>query len=923
MIQKFITAILVLFVCTGAFAQFGARGGAGGGMPTGRFYGKVVDAKTNKPIDASSVQLVVSKFDMATRTKKDSVVNGQLTEGNGDFSMENVAFMGDYRLKVTAIGFKTIEQKVSFLTADQQQKVMQLFMGMGAQQGVKDSTKKASPPPNVMEELKKIFGGDMMKMASMADKDLGNIKLEEDAKQLENVTVVGRTPTMTLAIDRKVFNVEKALTAQGQTAVEVMRQIPSVNVDIDGNVTLRNSAPTIFVDGRPTTLTLDQIPADAIQSVEVITNPSAKFDASGGTASILNVVMKKNRKNGYNGSIRAGIDQRGRYNIGGDINLRQKKVNLFLNGQYGQRKSKSSTGIETNYYGNATTLASKITQDANGTTKGAFGFLRTGMDYFIDNRNTITIAGTYVKGQFNNADVNNLRYDTLLKTETGYRNTIGEGEFRNYGGTLSYKRIFTKPGHEWTADVNYNDSKSNNHSDLTNQTYYGGGLPKGNALKQNTQGTSSSAFWVIQTDYSNPLSDKAKIDLGLRAQIRDFSSTNVNSYYNYLTNQYATNDTLNTNYQFTDKVYAAYATFTGKAGNLGYNIGLRAESSNYDGTQIKKTGNTPFSIDYPISLFPSAFLSYKLSDKEDIQFNYTRRINRPNFFQLIPFVDYSDPLNISQGNPGLTPEFTNSFEANYSNQFNTNHSFLASIYYKHTTDLITRYYDTAFNPFTQQTVNRSTYINANGSTSYGLELTSRDNLTKALDVTTNLNFYNSSINSSNIKGSTTADNSRFSFYGKINANYKFGKNSSWTIQANGDYQGKTVQPVGGGGGGRGGGMRGGGGGFMFGGGSQAAGSNGYVNPSYGVDLAIKKEFLKNKAANITLSMNDIFRTKLRDTYTYDTYFNQRSIGRRDPQILRLQFSYRFGKTDINLFKRKNLKGEMEGLNEGMNSGGGQ
>jgi len=922
---KLITAALFSLMLAGASAQMGMGGGNRGGgagmaMQNGRFYGKVVDQKTNKPIDASSIQLITTKFDFATRSRKDSTINGQLTEANGDFSLDNVPFMGEYRLKISAIGYKTLEQKISFLTPEQQKKMMEVFAGMAA--APKDtSKKKAAGGGNMMDQLKKVFGDDMSKMLSIADKDLGNIKLEQDAKQLENVTVVGNKALMTLAIDRKVFNVEKAISTQGQTAVEVMRQIPSVNVDIDGNVTLRNATPTIFVDGRPTTLTLDQIPADAIQSVEVITNPSAKFDASGGTASILNVVMKKNRKNGYNGSIRSGVDSRGRYNLGGDFNIRQKKVNFFINGQYGQRKSKSWSDVTTNYLATGAKVASKITQDINGTSKGEFGFVRTGMDFFIDNRNTVTVAGTFVRGEFGNDENNYLRYDTSYtptKTETGYRKTVSDGIFRNLGGTLSFKHNFAKAGHEWTADVNYNKSKSNNESDLGLQSYYSNNLPKGNAFKQNSASTSNSQFWVLQSDYSNPISDNAKIDAGVRAQIRDFSSTNINSYYDYVNNKYVTNDLLNTNYKFTDEVLAAYVTYTGKAGKFGYNFGLRAESSNYNGTQIRKVGDTTFKVNYPISLFPSAFLSYKVSDKEDLQFNYTRRINRPNFFQLIPFVDYtSDPLNISQGNSGLTPEFTNSFEANYSNQFDNNNSFLASIYYKHTNDLITRYYDTAKNPFTGQTVNRSTYINANSSTSYGLELTSRNNITKVWDITTNLNFYNSSINSSNILGGGT-DNSRFSFYGKINTNYKLGKTSSWTIQLNGDYQGKTVKPVGGGFGGGGGGRGGGGGGMMmFGGGSQPAGSNGYVNPSYGVDLAIKKEFMKNKAASVTLSMNDIFRTKLRDTYTFDTYFNQRNVGRRDPQILRLQFNWRFGKQDINLFKRKNIRGEMEGMSEGM------
>jgi len=908
--------LITALVFVAAFIQVNAQFGGGGGMQAGRFYGKVVDTKTGKGIDATSVQLVSSKFDFVTRAKKDTVINGQLTESNGDFSLDNVPFMGDYTLKISAIGYKTVERKVSFLTADQQQRIMKIFAGTAAQ---KDSTgKPKTGAPNMMELLRKEFGSDMSKMMSIADKDLGNIKLEEEAKVLDNVTVVGNKNLMTLAIDRKVFNVEKALNTQGQTAIEVMKQIPSLNVDIDGNVTLRNATPTIFVDGRPTTLTLEQIPADAIQSVELITNPSAKFDASGGTASILNVVMKKNRKNGYNGSLRAGLDSRGRYNLGGDFNIRQKKVNFFLNGMYGQRKSKSTTDINTNNYADLLTLTppSTIDQDVRGINKGYFAFVRGGMDYFIDNRNTLTVAGTFVRGKFGNNESNNLLYDTLYdprKTTTGARNTLSDGMFRNYGATMSFKHNFAKAGHEWTADVNYNKSKNDNELNLQNQVFNTGTTYD---LRQRTLGNGNSDLIVIQTDYSNPINENSKIDLGARAQIREFASSNTNSVYDKLTNSYIENTLTNNNYKFTDAVYAAYATYTGKAGKLGYNVGLRAESSSYDGTLLRKSGDTSFTVEYPISLFPSAFLSYKLSDKEDLQMNYTRRINRPNFFQLLPYVDYTDPLNLSVGNAALTPEFTNSLEANYSNQFNNNHSFLASVYYKNTQNLITRFFDKAVNPFTEQLVNRSTFINANSSTSYGLELTSRNNITKTWDVTTNLNFYNARINSTNIEVGGQ-DNSRFSFYSKINSSYRFGKTSSWTAQLNADYQGKTVLPTGGnsgGGGSRGGG---GGGGGMFGG-NQTAGSNGYVNPNYGVDLAIKKEFLKNKAASVTLSMNDVFRTKLRDIYTASDLFNQRSITRRDPQVLRLQFNWRFGKQDINLFKRKNMKGEMEGM-----SGSGQ
>ena len=305
--RRILMALTVLLFSVPVLAQFpgggrpGGGGMGGGNMNIGHFYGKLVDVNTKKGVEAASAQLIQSKFDTTTKKRKDTIVGGMLTSKNGEFSFENLPIFGNYRLKITAIGYKTIEQKVAFDT--------KMPQGGGAASG--------GQAPDMSQALAGI------------DKDLGNIKLETDAKVLETVTVTGSKPLFQMGVDRKIFNVDKNLISVGQTAQELMKSIPSLNVDIDGNVTLRNAAPTIFVDGRPTTLTLDQIPADAIESVEIITNPSAKFDASGGTAGILNIVLKKNRKAGYNGNLRVGIDSRGKFNLGGDINVKQGKVNFF------------------------------------------------------------------------------------------------------------------------------------------------------------------------------------------------------------------------------------------------------------------------------------------------------------------------------------------------------------------------------------------------------------------------------------------------------------------------------------------------------------------------------------------------------------------------------------------------------------------
>ena len=225
---------------------FNRGGGNGGQMPTGRLYGKILDAN-NRNIEAASVTLVTNRMDTTTKKMKEVIVGGMLSSKTGNFSIDNVPLFGRYTLKITGIGFKTYEKAVGF----------------------------AMPARDAMSS------GDMSAMLGALDKDLGNIKIEVDEKVLGNITVTASRPMMTLGIDRKIFNVDRNIVSAGGTAVDVMKNVPSLNVDIDGNVTLRNTAPTIFVDGRPTTLTLEQIPADAIESVEVITNPSAKFDASG------------------------------------------------------------------------------------------------------------------------------------------------------------------------------------------------------------------------------------------------------------------------------------------------------------------------------------------------------------------------------------------------------------------------------------------------------------------------------------------------------------------------------------------------------------------------------------------------------------------------------------------------------------------
>ncbi|HUM47550.1 MAG TPA: outer membrane beta-barrel family protein, partial [Chitinophagales bacterium] len=354
------------------------------------------------------------------------------------------------------------------------------------------------------------------------------------------------------------------------------------------------------------------------------------------------------------------------------------------------------------------------------------------------------------------------------------------------------------------------------------------------------------------------------------------------------------------NYTFNDQVYAGYTTLSGIFGKFQYKAGLRVESSFYSG--ILTDENQSFKNNFPLSLFPSGFLSYALTKSSDLQLNYSRRIDRPTFFQMMPFTDYSDSLNLQRGNPDLLPQFTNTVELSYNKSFDKSNNVLATAYFKNTNNLITRYQELTYDTTLMSDVIINTYQNANSSYLVGLELTSTNAIKKWFNISTNLNLFQSYIDGSNIE--TDLTNSQFSWFAKVNMSFKLPLN--FTVQLSGDYQSKTAVPQTGGGGGGGRGMGGGMGGGFFG--TPPATLQGYVKPVYGVDFSVKKEFLKNKAAAVTLSFSDILRTKKYETYYETEYFNQTTSRSRDPQFIRLNFSYKFGKFDASLFKRKNTNG---------------
>lgn len=867
--KQFFLVLTAILVSIAAMSQMPQMRQGGGSMNSGHFYGKVVDGRNNRPVEAATVQLSQITRDASTKESTEQILALVITGKNGDFSIDKLPVMGKFTLLITAVGFSPLMEEVSF---------------------------------NITP------GGDMREMMSALDKDLGNFKMNVSEQELEGVVVTANKSMLQMNIDRKVFNVDKDLSTAGGTAVDVMKNVPSVSVDIDGNVALRNKAPQILVDGRPTTLTLEQIPAEEIESIEIITNPSAKFDASGGGAGILNLVLKKNRKAGYNGNLRSSIDTKMSYGLGGDINVKQGKVNLFANGMLNRRKSDGeSKTLRTDQVND---LTASFDQSGKNESKGHFAFGRAGLDFFADNRNTFTLSGMLVNGNFNNTNRMDIIRDTTLNNyvsqETGRIHSNSDFSFNSVGGTFGYKHNFAKPNKSITADANYSSS-SNKGESLINTQYFAGGNPKSDPSMQRSENKGTSSNLVVQTDYTNPINESMKMEAGLRAGIRDYRSENNNFVYSYALKDYVSMPSLNSKYKFNDQVYAGYMTFSQKINDFSYQLGGRLESSFYTGELIDS--NQAFSNEYPFSFFPSVFLSQKLSENQDIQLNYSRKINRPHFYQLIPYFDFTDSLNISRGNPGLKPEFTNLVELSYQYNMKNGNNLLTTLYYRNTNDLIARYTYRDLSPNTAipDSIFISSFTNASSSSAYGLEITSMNRIAKWWNITTNINMYNSSIDGSNL-GGELRDN-QLSWFGKINN--AFSLPHSFSIQLTGDYTSKTILPP----------ARGGGGFGMHGGGPMST-ANGYSDPVWGVDIAIKKDLFKDRSASITLSMNDVlasrvYRTHSRSDFSKNIYSVQDNERFRNAQVVRLAFNWRFGKFDASLFKRKNMRAEQQGMQSGM------
>ena len=802
-------------------------------------YGKLIDSTSGKGIEFASVQLFIKKAN-----KNDSLISAMLSLPNGDFRFSKISSNNELKLVVSAAGYEPVVKEIVF-------------------------DKNANKNINL---------------------DLGNITLATDIQVLKGVVIQTRKPALELGVEGKVFNVDKSLISVGGTAVDLMRNIPTLSVDIDGNVELRNSTPQIFVDGRPTILTLDQIPADQIEKVELITNPSAKYDAAS-SGGIINIVLKKNKRIGLNGVVSAGVGTPKLYNGNLNLNLRQGKFNFYSSTGFNKsggiakgntRRENKENGITNNYFN----------QDTRNERNNNFVSFRFGLDYFIDNRNTLGITHNISNGKFRNYETQDQEYLNDSKVLEYYGERYAEGAYSsNRSGTgLNFKHNFPEQGKELTADINYNYGPGSENSFINNTFYFpNGSLYEPTTLVRN-DGTNKNDQLTFQIDFVNPVNDNKKIETGFRSY-----SNKYNSVYGAfaINNGLEIKLPLSNNYKYTENITAAYFAYAGKKDKISYKVGLRAEYSKFDGELIDSAFK--FGYEYPSgsknlwdAFFPSASFSKEIGEDDQIQVNYTRRIRRPRFWQLNPFIDINDPSNLRQGNPSLRPEFINSFEVNYNKNYK-NGNFLASVYFRNNPDDITQYSDTISAAQYAQLDNAAvdpnailnTYINANTTNRYGAEFTLQQKFGENFEITPSVDLQYRTVNA-NVKG-LDLSNEGFNWEAKLTANYKIvAENKSFfndmSFQLMGEYESPEVIPQG----------------------KRAA--------QYQVDLAMRKDFLKNKKGTLTFAVNDLFNTN-RDGVIYDTErFYQTSFRRRNVRNVRLTFSYKFGDANFSLFRKGNDRG---------------
>ena len=802
--------LLLLTLTFNLFAQTGSKA---------KITGVLKDAKTQETIPFATAVLI----DKSTAKN----VKIAQTDVNGAFTMADLP-TGTFTFKISFVGYQTMVRDNITITA-------------------------ATGSLN--------FGDIKMNTAK------GNI--------LSEVTVTGQKQGMQMGIDKKIFAVDQSVISEGGSAGDLLQNVPSVSTDMDGNVSLRGSSGVrVLIDGKPSLIAggnvaqiLQSIPASSIESVEVITNPSSKYDAEG-QSGIINIVLKKNTKLGFNGSAAVTAGNRDNYNANTNLSFQNSKINIYGNYSY-RYGNRVGGGFQDITYKSDTSRTAFLSQNTRSTSLDKGHNAKAGIDYYLSPKSIVSFSGGFNSRENDRNEFIDIKQVARDLSPVAYsnRNNANQGSGSSYDLNLDYSQKFKKPKEELTFNFGYSSGYNDNdqvyNTTITNRN---GSAVNINPSLQRIYNTGNNSNYNIQTDYTLPVGKAGKIEAGYRSQIR--LSDNDQYADSVLTNTQVVirNNKLINYFTSKDQVHALYVNYQNQIKDFGYQLGLRAENASLDTHLDGYNGNVLVGSDGNIHynrLYPSVFLTQKLKGEQQVQLSYTRRVNRPRPWDTNPFLDVSDPFNYRQGNPNLLPEDVHSFELGYSKYFKKV-TLTSSLYFRKTNDVIQRVRSTPVNG-----IITSTPRNLTNQINSGLELIGRFDLIKALNFTTNVNLYQAQF-----AGDTRYDiakTSGFSWNANLTANLTVVKDLS--LQLRGDYRAPEVM------------------------------AQGKRNAMYGIDGGAKYDF-PNKKASLSFNVRDVFNTRRWSMTTEDKATIVDFERQMQGTMGNITFSYRFGKTSFNMNKTK-------------------
>lgn len=787
--------------------------------------GRVLDQETNTPLEYATLVL--------QSVEDPAKITGGITDGEGRF--EVAASPGKYNLRVEYISYKP------YILADQD------------------------------------LNGSV---------DLGTIRLAIDATQLDAVEIVGEKTTVEVRLDKKIYNIGKDITTSGGNISDALNNIPSVTVDVEGAISLRgNENVRILINGKPSAMAgfgstdaLKQLPADAIERVEVITSPSARYDAEG-TAGILNIVLKQHKTLGLNGSVTTSIGIPTASQVTTNLNLRTKKFNIFNTLGYSYREPPGN-GYFDNTYVNGE--FSRIIEDRDIERRNSAFNANLGMEYFLTDRSSITgsVFGRFSDEQDATGNSSRRFVESTLDSRT-FRGEKQKEDDKSYQFSLNYTNNFNDTGHKLTADFQY----SNDTEKITTTIDENMVFPENNILaRENIFEIEEQNEYLIQADYVLPMGD-SQFEAGYRGNFEQDINTFRLDSLNQDTGLFETNEELSNTFTYDENVNAIYAQYGNKFGEFSFLFGLRLENtqlkgkvdSDYDLTALEESLGEEVDLNFNknyLGLFPTINLIYELGEEQNITLGYNRRINRPRGFFINPFPSRSSRTNIFQGNPDLDPAFANAFDLGYLKRWEKL-TLTSSIYYQKETD--------SFEVIQEETgeltsdgirMIRSIPINLSTNERIGAEIGAMYNPTKWLRLNSSFNFFQ--FESDGTFNGVDYGTKNNSWFGRFSSKVTLPAKIDW--QTNANYRGprQTAQ-------------------------SESKGT-------FSIDLAFAKDILADNGT-LSLNVNDLLNSRKRRSFTETEFFTSDSEFQWRERQITLSFVYRINQ------KKNNNEGQRQNSEE--------